>query len=49
VQVTPTADGKALDADIIGITFTDASHGKLTTSNHETWITSDAGQSWERK
>jgi hypothetical protein len=49
VQVTPTADGKALGADIIGITFTDASHGKLTTSNHETWITSDAGQSWERK
>jgi hypothetical protein len=49
VQVTPTADGKALDADIIGITFTDASHGKLTTSNHETWTTSDAGQSWERK
>jgi hypothetical protein len=46
VQVTPTADGKALDADIIGITFTDASHGKLTTSNHENWTTSDAGQSW---
>lgn len=48
-QVTPTADGKALDADIIGVTFTDASHGKLTTSNHETWTTSDAGQSWEKK
>jgi hypothetical protein len=49
VKVEPTTGGKALDADIIGVTFTDVSHGKLTTSNHETWTTSDAGQSWQQK
>jgi hypothetical protein len=49
VRVIPTVDGKALDADIIGVAFTDASNGKLTTSNHETWTTSDAGQSWQKK
>jgi photosystem II stability/assembly factor-like uncharacterized protein len=49
VRVIPTVDGEALDADIIGVAFTDASIGKLTTSNHETWTTSDAGQSWQKK
>jgi hypothetical protein len=49
VQITPTVDGKALTADVIGVTFTDATHGKLTTANDETWTTSDAGQSWQKK
>jgi hypothetical protein len=49
VAITPAADGKPLTADIIGVTFTDAAHGKLTTANNETWTTSDAGQSWQEK
>ena len=49
VAITPAADGKSLTADIIGVTFTDAAHGKLTTANDETWTTSDAGQSWQKK
>ena len=49
VAITPAADGKPLTADIIGVTFTDAAHGKLTTANEETWTTSDAGQSWQKK
>jgi hypothetical protein len=49
MQITPTSDGKRLTADIIGVTFTDAAHGKLTTANDETWTTSDTGQSWQKK
>ena len=49
VAITPAADGKPLTGDIIGVTFTDAAHGKLTTANNETWTTSDAGQSWRKK
>ena len=49
VQVKPTAGGKPLTADIIGVEFTDARHGKLTTAANETWTTADAGQTWDRK
>ena len=45
-QIKPVADGKPLTADIVGVEFADARHGKLTTGNHETWTTSDAGESW---
>lgn len=45
-QVKPSADGKVLAADIITVEFTDARHGKLTTADHETWTTSDAGETW---
>jgi photosystem II stability/assembly factor-like uncharacterized protein len=38
--------GSTLTADIAGIAFTDPQHGKITTSNGETWTTEDAGQSW---
>ena len=49
VQVKPIADGKSLTADIIGVDFTDARHGKLTTAANETWTTTDGGQSWQTK
>lgn len=49
VQVKPTADGKSLTADIVGLEFTDTRRGKLTTASGETWITTDAGQSWQKK
>jgi hypothetical protein len=49
VQVKPSVGDKSLTADIIGVEFTDARHGKLTTASGETWITGDAGQSWQKK
>ena len=48
-QVRPVANGETLSDDIIGVEFTDLVHGKLTTSNAETWTTADAGQTWERQ
>ena len=49
MQVKPVADGKSLTADIIGVEFTDARHGKLTTAANETWTTTDGGQNWQTK
>jgi Photosynthesis system II assembly factor YCF48 len=46
-QIKPTADGKSLTSDIMTLEFSDAGHGRLTTSNHETWITSDGGETWQ--
>jgi hypothetical protein len=48
-QVKPAVDSQPLTADIIGVEFTDAQHGKLTTANEETWTTADAGQTWQKK
>jgi photosystem II stability/assembly factor-like uncharacterized protein len=47
-QVKPTADGKSLTSDIVALEFSDANHGSLTTSDHEIWITADAGETWQR-
>ena len=48
-QVHPAVNGESLSADIIGVEFTDAVRGKLTTSDEETWTTEDAGQSWQKQ
>jgi hypothetical protein len=48
-QVRPVVDSEALVDDIIGVEFTDTLHGKLTTSSEETWITADAGQTWQKQ
>jgi len=49
-QIHPVANGEALRDDIIGVEFReDALHGKLTTSIEETWITADAGQTWQKQ
>ena len=48
LRVYPAADGQSLTADIVTVEFSDAQHGKLTTSTHETWITSDAGETWQK-
>jgi hypothetical protein len=45
-EIKPVADGKQLTANIMHVEFADPQHGKLTTDNHETWITSDGGQTW---
>jgi hypothetical protein len=48
-QVRPVANGEALADDIVGVEFTDTLHGKLTSSAEETWITADAGQTWQKQ
>jgi photosystem II stability/assembly factor-like uncharacterized protein len=48
-QVRPVANGEALADDIIGVQFTDLLHGKVTTSSAETWMTADAGQTWQKQ
>ena len=48
VQVYPAFNGQHLTGDIVTVEFNDAKHGKLTTSDHETWTTSDAGVTWEK-
>jgi hypothetical protein len=45
-QVTVFLDGKPLMADIIRVEFSDSQHGRLVTSNDETWATGDGGASW---
>jgi hypothetical protein len=47
LRVKPATGGKMLTADIIGVEFTDANHGKLTTADEQIWITADAGQTWQ--
>jgi Photosynthesis system II assembly factor YCF48 len=47
-QVRPAANGETLASDIIGVEFTDALHGKLTTSTQQVWLTTDAGQTWQK-
>jgi photosystem II stability/assembly factor-like uncharacterized protein len=48
VQINPMADGKPLAADIVTVEFDDTQHGKLTTSDHEIWTTSNAGDTWQK-
>jgi hypothetical protein len=45
-QINVFLDGKPLTADIIRVEFRDSQHGRLVTSNDETWATSDGGASW---
>jgi hypothetical protein len=48
-QVLPIANGQPFVGDIVGVEFSDGLHGKLTSSNREIWITSDAGQTWQKQ
>lgn len=47
-QVKPAVDGNALAADITGLEFSDAQHGRISTTGG-VWTTSDAGQSWQKQ
>jgi hypothetical protein len=49
LQVKPAANGVSLNADISAIAFTDPQHGKITTTNGQTWITGDGGKSWSQR
>ena len=48
-RVIPVANQDTLSADILTIDFRDDQHGKLTTTNRETWTTSDAGKIWQKE
>lgn len=48
-RITPTAQGKTIAGDVIGIEFPTARAGKLTTSLQETWATADGGKTWQKK
>ena len=48
-RVFPTASGATLTGDIVSLEFREPQHGKLSTSSSEVWITSDAGQSWQKQ
>ena len=48
VRVYPAVNGQHLTGNIVSVEFNDAKRGKLTTSGHETWTTSDAGVTWEK-
>lgn len=45
-RVKPATGEITLTADIATIAFTDAQHGKVTTTDGQSWTTSDAGQTW---
>ena len=48
-QVKPAVRGVVLAADIPGVAFSDADHGRLTTSTGEVWSTKDAGVTWDKR
>jgi hypothetical protein len=47
-QVKPAVDGNALTADITGLEFSDAQHGKVASASG-VWTTSDAGETWQKQ
>jgi len=48
-QVVPASAGVSLTGDIVGLEFSDAQDGKITTSTGEIWTTSDQGQTWQKQ
>ena len=47
-RVIPQVGGTSLTGDIVSLEFT-ARHGRIVTSAPEIWITSDAGQTWQKQ
>jgi hypothetical protein len=48
-QVLVQAKDRAPSGDIVRIEFTDAQNGIITTSEGETWTTSNSGNTWQRR
>ncbi len=49
LRVLPASAGISLTGDIVAVEFSDAHHGKITTSTSEVWVTSDAGVTWQKQ
>lgn len=48
-RVMPVSSGATMTGDILTVDFTDALHGRVSTSTSETWITGDDGQTWQKQ
>jgi len=48
-RVAPSSAGAMLTGDVVSVEFSDAQHGAVTTSTPELWITSDGGQTWQKR
>jgi hypothetical protein len=48
-RIVPQTNGEKLSSDITRVDFSDLQNGIVSTSNGQTWTTSDAGQTWQRK
>jgi hypothetical protein len=48
-RVMPSSAGVPLISDIVTLDFPDLKHGRITTSTGEVWLTSDAGQTWQKQ
>lgn len=49
IRVVPASGGMTPMGDIVTVEFSDAQHGRITTSTSETWTTGDGGQSWQKQ
>jgi photosystem II stability/assembly factor-like uncharacterized protein len=49
IRVVPSAREAFLTGDIISVVFTDVQHGRVMTSAKETWITDNAGKTWQKQ
>jgi hypothetical protein len=47
--IVPTASGISLTGDVIILDFASAGQGRVLTSSGETWMTSDNGQTWQKR
>jgi photosystem II stability/assembly factor-like uncharacterized protein len=48
-RVIPSIQGATLTGEITTVAFTDAQHGKVSTSTSELWSTQDGGQTWQKQ
>ena len=48
-HVVPSFNGMTISGDVVSVEFSDAQHGKITTSTSEVWITGDDGQTWQKQ
>jgi hypothetical protein len=48
-QIVPASTGATLTGDIVGLVFSDARNGRITTSTGEIWTTVDQGQTWQKQ
>ncbi len=48
-RVALAAGSSTVAADIVHIDFKDSQHGAVQAAGHETWVTSDGGQHWQKQ
>lgn len=48
-RVIASTAGAALTGEILTVAFSDAQHGRISTSTSELWTTDDGGQTWQKQ